>query len=138
MTPRYDYQIAAGINNEAGLVNLETVTVVGDTKPFFAPVGYSSFKPGVRKIRSDGTLAITGFPSAYWIIPIVTRKQWEYVQDTYCNGGYSGKVTIRTRIGRAAYANYNAVLTLPDPDTLTRRFTVFEDVRLDFTRMLAL
>lgn len=138
MTTRYDYKLAAGYNNAAGLTNLETITVSGDSRPFFSPVGYSNYRAGVRKIRSDGTVIFTGFPSAHWIIPAMTRKQWEYLSDQYCSGGFSGKVTVRTRVGRTSYSNFNAILVLPDPETLQRRFIAFEDVRLEFTRMIQL
>src|SRR6476659_6316171 len=113
MTTRYDYAIAASYNNAAGLTNLELIVPTGD-RAFFSPVAYNNYKPGVRKIRSDGTLYLAGFAASFWILPAATRKHIEYIMDTYCAGGYSGKVTIKTRINRIAYANFNAILSLPD------------------------
>lgn len=137
MTTRYDYKIAAAYNNAAGLVNIETIVPSGD-RAFFSPVAYSNYRPGVRKIRSDGMLYLAGFGTSFWIMPAATRKQIEYLMDTYCAGGYSGKVTIRTRINRVAYANYNAILSLPDPDAMKRIFKGFDDLRIDYTRMVAI
>ncbi len=137
---RYDYKIASGYNNVAGLTNLEAITPTGD-RSFFSPVAYSAFRGGVRHIRTDGSVILTGFPSAFWVFPALTRKQWEYLQDTYCGGAgkFSGKVTIRTRVGgRSSYGNFNAIMILPDPAELTRRFTAFEDVRIDLTRLVAI
>lgn len=135
--PRYGYQIAAGYGNTAGLINIETIIPTGD-RAFFAPVAYNNYKPGIRKIRTDGLLYISGFGTSYWILPAATRPQIELLQDNYCAGGFNGKVTIRTRINRRVYANFRAILSLPDPDTMRRIFLGYDDLRLDFFRMVAL
>jgi len=134
---RYSYKLAAAYNNAAGLANIESIVPTSD-RAFFSPVVFNNYKPGVRKGRTDGLLYMAGWASSFWILPVVTRPQFAYLQTTYCAGGFSGKVTVATRINLVAYANYNAILTLPDPEQLQRHFKYYEDVRLDFTRMIPL
>lgn len=137
MTALYDYQLAVGNNNAAGLVNIQTITPAGD-RAFWPPDAFSSYDPGTFRIRGDGTVTLAGFASTTWVFGVLTRAQLTYLSDTYCSGGWSGLVTVRTRIGRTTYANYNAVLTLTKPRDSQRRFTKFLDYRVEFTRMVAL
>lgn len=129
------YQIAAGNNNTAGLVALESITPAGDIQ--FAPVrAYWNYTPGSQRTRADGTLYFAGFASQAWICRVLTKAQWQYLKTTYCNGGYSGEVTIRTRFGNPdAYANYNAILNLPVESATTQASRVFTDIQLTFTRL---
>jgi len=132
------YQIAVGNNNAAGLTSLEALTPASDTH--FAPVRvYWNYDPGARRIRSDGTLYHAGFPSQVWQASVLTKSQWQYLKATYCNSGYSGAVTIRTRFSDpTTYANYNAILTLPKEIETQQRSRVYIDVALTFTRLVAL
>jgi|SRR6056297_320076 len=132
------YKIAVGNNNAAGLTALESITPAGDNN--FAPLRiYWNYNPGDRRIRADGTLYHAGFPSQLWRARVLTKLQWLYLKDTYCNSGYSGAVTIRTRFGDPdTYANYNAILTLPKEIDTTQTSRVYVDVDLVFTRLVAL
>ena len=132
----YTYKIAAGANNAAGLVNIEEITPSSD-KAFFAPVAYSNYTPGQRKLRGSGTVYMSGFAFATWEFAVLTRKQFQYLQDTYCASGWSGEVTIATRVSREAYVNYSAVMILPDPASVSRSDTVFEKYPVSFTRLVA-
>lgn len=132
--PRYDYQIAAGNNNAAGLVNIETIVPSGDVA-FYPPEGYASYDPGIFRVRGNGLTTTAGFAATAWVWTRLTRAQFEYLQDTYCASGWSGLVTIRTRIGRRTYANYNAVLTLTKPKDSQMRRPIWYEYRVDFSRM---
>jgi hypothetical protein len=133
----YAYKIAAGHNNAGSLVNIESITPSGD-RHFFPPEGFNNFNPGQANIRGDGLIGRSGSPSCFWVFSAMTRKQVAYLRTTYCNGGYSGFVTIATRPDTIAYANYNAVMILPDPDATNRHFLGYEDYRIQFTQLVAL
>ena len=133
-----NYKLAAGHDNEAGLVSIEGYTPTGGTA-FVSVNAYSRFDPGDFKIRGDGTVMASGFPSMAWVLDHVTRVQEQYLRDTYCAGGYSGKVTLRTDTEEeSTYANYNAVLVLPKHEDSERLGNVFRNYRLLFTRLEAL
>jgi hypothetical protein len=136
-TVKYAYKIAAGYNNAGSLVNIETIVPTGDSA-FWPPEGYGGYRPGESVVRADGTEYVAGFASTVWHFKRLTRAQYSYLQSTYCGGGWSGKVTIATRIGATSYANYNAILWLPKPADANRTFIRWIDIDLRFTRMVAL
>jgi hypothetical protein len=134
----YDYRIAAGHNNTAGLVNVEDIAPPGD-RAFYPPSAYSSYNVGAIRLRLDGTAYTAGMPSVEWLFDVMTRAQWRYLQDTYTVGGnsHSGKVTVRTRDMDGAYTNYNAVMILPRLVDLERSFTLYRRVIVRFIRLEA-
>lgn len=134
-----DYQIAAGYNNAAGLVKISSITPSSDI-PFVDPKAYNGYNPGILKIRGDGTTFYAGYGSDVWTMGYLTVAQYTYLQTTYCGGAgsFTGKVTIKTRIGTVTYANYNAILNLPVPDQTEFLAGFFTNVQLRFTRMVAL
>lgn len=135
---RYDYQIAAGNNNAAGLVNIENITPTGGT-PFKPPQGVGNWNPGAFRIRGDGTVYIAGYASTEWVFTTLTRLQHRYLMETYCNNSYSGKVTIRTKADdEDTYANYNAVMILSPLADAERNFTVYNNYAVQFVRVEAL
>lgn len=114
-----EYRIAAGWNNAANLRGLEGVFVANDFIPFKTFKSWGTYSPGEAIIRGDGTVVYDGYPSCQWVFGVITRLQVQYLQDTYCGGSYSGKVTIRTATDNVntvtalpAYENYNAVMRL--------------------------
>lgn len=107
-----DYQISAGNNNAAGLTKLGKITPSGDI-PFCEPTARLNYSPGMRRLRLDGTIYAAGWKSQEWTLGFLTLKQYDHLKTTYCGGGYSGLVTVRTRFNSGGYANYNAVLQLP-------------------------
>lgn len=130
-----DIQIAVGNNNAAGLVALESITPSGDIA--FLPVRqYGTFNAGETKTRLNGRPYFAGVQSTQFICAVVTWAQFKYLKTTYCNGGYSGLVTIRIRTDSpATYANYNAVLVLPKESDLAVRYGAFIDVVLNFINL---
>lgn len=132
-----DAQMAAGYDNAAGLVAIATITPASDRRAFYEPqeTGYSE---GVVKVRADGTLFYAGFASVTWLWRVVTWRQVQYLRDTYCAGGYAGKVTVRLRLDTTTYANYNAVLVIPQPAESARNFENYTDFAVRFTRLDAL
>lgn len=117
-----ELQIAAGHNNAAGLVSIASIIAPGDSRPFVAPSAWFNYSPGEFLIRLDQTRYIRGTPNTAFIFSFMTKNQWVYLSDTYCGGGYTGNVTIRTRLRDPNnYSNNNAIMYLPSPAETTPR-----------------
>lgn len=134
----YDFQLAVGYNNAANLTNIESITPSGDYRAFTVPDGFASYSPGQTKQRPDGIIYTSGYPTTTWRFGGMTRKQYIYLRDTYCNDGLSGKVTVRTLKEDGTYSNFNAVMIVPQLPELSRRGAAYEDVDVRFVRMVAL
>lgn len=132
------YAVAVGYNNAAGLTNLETIKPVGDIRYFCVVEGYANYDPGVEKLRLDGLKYYVGWPSTKWIFNILTRKQYEYLRDTFCGGGYTGQVTINTTTDREAYGHFNAIIDIPKLTAQQRHYIVFEDFPITFRKMVGI
>lgn len=136
-----EYKIAAGWNNASGLTGLEGVMIANDFLPFKTFRSWGTYSPGEAVIRGDGTIVFDGYPSCQWIFGVITRMQVQYLQDTYCGGSYSGKVTIRTSTdnvntttGLPAYENYSAVMLLSALGD--RRY--YKNYTISFAKLVAL
>lgn len=128
-----DNQIASGWNNAAGLVNIETL--VDSNGVYVAPLlygGLGNYTRGLRRVGSDGVVYYEGYAVKVWTSVFLTYLQYDVVL------AYSGKVTLRTRLNSGSYANYNAVLTLPDTSELNGGIGYYRDVTWTFTRLEAL
>jgi len=118
-------QIAVGNNNAAGLA---LVTTLSDANAisFKEPTEWLRKQSrGQRVYRSNGTVARQGHNWVHWGSPVLLA-QWEYLKATY-----EGLVTIKTSFHSETFANYNAVLTLPDFNELD--FIMFESSSDDTT-----
>lgn len=129
MTSDRLYGIAAGYNVAAISIPAFTSIIPSGDRAFYPPKGQGLYAPGLRRDLPNGDDYWSGYPFQDWLWDALTRKQFEYLQSTYCGGGYAGKVTVMTRPGTDAYARYNAWLklkTLPESDSLffaNRRYT---------------
>lgn len=134
---RYDYQIASGWDQEANFDNVEDILPEYATHQSFFPKGRGNFDDGTLRIRADGQIYTTGFAGFNWPVDILTYAQWAYLQTNYCTGGtgYSGKVTVRTRLIGGTYANYNAIMILPKPPDEDKRWIAMRNVVIRFTRV---
>lgn len=133
--PIYQYKIASGYNVAAGsLVNIESITPTSDVA-FVAPQVLGTFDPGKYIIRGDGTLYLTGFPTQQWLFSALTRLQLAYLRTTYCSGGWSGLVTINTRLGDTPYVRYNAVMILPKPSESEGRLYAYKNYSVKMARL---
>jgi hypothetical protein len=112
-----NYQIAAGNNNAAGLVTLEGTQADAEDYPrtFGTVRSYGFYDPGLQRVKPSGEKQFSGYPTTSWQLAVVTKAQEKYLRDTYCSGGYSGLVTVRTTTDNNddSFANYNAVIWLP-------------------------
>lgn len=138
--PYYQYAIADGHNNAAGLTNIESLSAGG--KAFYPVVGVGTYDPGIREFRGNQTTSFNGSPSLNWVSSL-TWAQYEKVLNDYCDlvnsePSYSGLVTIRTRTTGSAYANFNAQLILPPPIELQRNYTLYIPVKWTFIGLEAL
>jgi hypothetical protein len=93
---------------------LEGYLPAGDTR-VFAPVRtWPNYDPGDIQIDGLGLDAYDGYPTTAWLLAFCTPIQDAWLSDTFCSGGRSGLVTIKTATSRFnTYANFNAVLRLP-------------------------
>ena len=117
------------------LQTLEGVTPPGDYRAFRPFSVYGRYLPGEYKTRLDGNAYFAGFPQQKWSFTQVTWLQHKYLQDQYCNGGYSGTVFMTTRIDNPnVYGTYSAVLTIPRE--LNPNFQAFDRYEMLFTRLV--
>lgn len=136
----YEYKIAAGHNNAAGLTNIEDITPSSDVA-FYPPVAYNKLSKGVVRVRADHTRYTTGVLQTRWEFAVMTRRQWRYLQSTFTTGGnsYSGLVTIRTMNAETgSYTNYNATIVLTPPSAYQPSPLAYEDVEVLFDEMTAI
>lgn len=134
-----DYQLAAGHDNAGGLTNVET-TIPASQQQTFLPQGRGNFDEGVLRVRGDGLTYLTGFQAFSWPLDVLPYAQWDFMRTTYTTGGnsFSGKVTVRTRLIDGTYANFNALLHLPEPPDETKKFVALRDTEILFTRAVAI
>lgn len=130
------YKIATGWNVGSGsLTDIETIVVSGQR--FAGPKVTPLYDPGGRKYRTDGSVFNSGFSAITWRFGILYYQQWKYLRDTYCAGGFSGKVTILSDTGDAVFARWNAVLQLPFPNALKGSMTWYKDADITMARIVA-
>lgn len=105
-------QVADGNNNAGGLARWDAVTD-GNSIPFVMPRFKGSRNRGVKRNRQDGTQAHIGKDSGVLLFTAVTLSQYDLLKDTY-----EGLVTLKIPLEDSTYANYNAVLIVPDEEEL--------------------
>ena len=135
---RYNYQIAAGNNNAAGLQNIEDVLTSSHRAPRATPVPLGS----VREVMLDQSVQDNGIKFVTWSWRILDKADLDTLVTAYL-GDYDTSyalVTIKTRKRDDTYANYNATLVLPaegqDYQMPTRAKCT--DVVLTFRNLVAL
>lgn len=137
-----EYKLASGYNNAGSLVTVESIKPSGDIYAFTYPKSLGSGLIGLREMREDGLDYFRGFLYDEWNYTVMTRLQRLYLMNTFLAGNYSGKVTVRTRIDAETYANYNAVMHIPQPGEMgvnaQRQKKWRGGVTISFTRMVAL
>ncbi len=84
--PRFDYQIAAGNNNAAGLTNIEAIVPAGNIA-IQPPVARGYKNPGLLKIRGNGLSFLSGYASQVWLMVYLTYEQYAHLKTTYCSSG---------------------------------------------------
>lgn len=135
-----DYQIAAGHNNAAGLVSVESHIAPTSAHYIVAPTVRGGYSPGQNYVRGNGLLGTNGFARVNWHHSLMHYENDVYWRLTYCSGGFSGLVTVRTRLfPTGAFAVYNAVLTIPHPvERDEDGFGRVDDYISALTRMVAI
>ena len=137
-----DYKLASGYNNAGGLVSFTSIT--DGTNTLVEPHGLPFANRGRRETRTNGLVTRTGFPR------VTLRSDLLYTQWLYIINNYEGFVTVRLPYNSTTWANFNAVLTMPDPEEMD--YVVFaggfdqhnfygpgfRDVAWAFTRLVSL
>lgn len=113
------YQIGTSL-----LTLVEAETVFG-TQPA------STYQPGDRLETFSGSLAYLGYPRSIWRFAAISVTDWASLRSTYLGSEYSGEVYVRTRDDTDTWAEYRAILRLPDPATLQRWTEHYIDVDVE-------
>ena len=108
-----NYQLAAGNNNAAGLTAFTSITDTNSI-PFVMPQGKGSRTRGTKRVRLNGTEGQVGFDSFTLLFTAMTLDQYALLLSTY-----EGLVTVKISLTSTTFANYNAVLVVPDEAELT-------------------
>ena len=127
--PEYTIEtaIAPGWNNAAGLALITSLSA--SSIPFLDVSTAGDYEEGEEKFKSNGVTGYSGFPSLIWTSGLLWLPQWKYLRTNY-----AGPVTIRTWTDSTAYANFNAILRVPQ----LRQFDKANETRyghavIDFT-----
>lgn len=127
-----NYCIVAGHDNQATVVNVETITPTGDTRAFCPPRSWGNYDPGIERIRGNGTITYAGKKQTRWTFAVMTVHQYEYALTTW-----EGEVTIRTRTTHEDYEYYNAVCHVPKLTEQQKKWMNLLDMSLIFTDLVA-
>ena len=108
------HAIAAG-NNNAGGLTLVTALQDANGVNFTHVRGLPTRRRGVRRVRLDETTALIGSDTVEWISSGMTLAQYSYILSTFgIESANKGLVTITHDLTSTTFANYNAILTMPD------------------------
>lgn len=132
-----DLQIAANHDNTAGLTAFEAITAPNDRRNFWPPREVD-YQGGAVQFDADGDIYLEGYPSVDLLWGSLTWRQWYYLRNTYCAGGYSGDVTIRLLLDNLTYANYNAKLIIPQTANTEQYFKDRPDFRAQIRKIVAI
>jgi hypothetical protein len=135
------HALAAGNNNAGGLALVTALTTPSGFK-FPAPRALGAYLRGVVQQRESGLLSIAGKPSIVWTWDVAeTDEYYAYLSSTYCAGGLSGLVTVRTSTTQAGtYANFNAIMQIKQHGEVERNIEAAWQTTLTatFIKMVAL
>ncbi len=128
---QYGFKIASGLNNAAGLVNVENL--IADGRYFYPPVLDGDFI--LRQPRANGIPFERGYQAFTWKSDI-WRAQYSYLFNTLLGGNLQGYVTFNTLriMNDSTYSVWQGVLTLPDFSGFTRNYKAYTGVPWAFTR----
>jgi hypothetical protein len=130
--------IAAGHNNAAGLVNIETIADSAGRR-IKAVMDMKSWRFGVRKVGGNGVVKSQGIASFQWVSDVLWLEQYYYIYTTILSSAISAPVTVTTRkLVIGTYNNYNAILTIPDPADIPSENDHYLKFIWQFTEVTAL
>jgi len=128
------HYLAAGYDNIAGLVNIETISVDGHYLAAVDDLGKWSDGSFVR--TGDGNLQPQGYPTTAWVAGFATFEQWYYLYSNILLGNRTGAVTFQTRRHEPDfYVIANAILDIGDPPTLTHGVKAYFPFVYQFSRI---
>ena len=118
------YALAVGHNNASALVALNAQT------PPIVVRGRGRYAVGEQVTVLSGDVVGLGRPSVVWLVGALLPDQYNWLRTTFCAGGWSGRVTARTRLDSNTFVIGNAMLVVPYSATLSQRLGRFENVEL--------
>lgn len=123
-----DYKLGTSVN---GLVRLDYLGIPFPTRSPFNPFS-------VRNVAGNKLTVGDGFPHCIWeFSPALTRGQWQSLLSFIGTGVASAYVYIRTTNNdTSSFANYYAVMNLPDLTPVGYHVGAFEEVRVPFTGLV--
>ena len=131
VSPSYQFKIAAGLNNAAGLVNVETLT--DGERSFYAVTLEEDFI--LRQPAANGIPFERGYQAFTWKSDL-WRGQYAYLFNTILSGSLQGYATFQTLrlMDNGTYSIWQGVLTLPDFSGFQRNYKQYQGVLWQFTR----
>jgi len=133
-----EYALSPGYNSDDFTVITGLVPYEG-AEPILAVRGWSFYDPGIMTVRGDGTFLIEGYPTTSWNFSLLDKYQLKYLMDTFCGGGYSGLVTVRTTSDIPdTLIDFNAVMTIDKLPNQNAYFGYYLPATIRFTRMVAI
>ncbi len=126
------YCIVAGHNNQATVVNVETIVPTGDSRAYCAPHGWGNYDPGIARVRGDGSITYAGKARTRWIFRVMTHYGYSYALATW-----EGAVTIKTRTSSSTYSYFNALCHVPKLSEQQTKWMNLIDISLEFTDLIA-
>ncbi len=120
----------------------EDMDYIGELQPMGdiqlgEPVGADhGFSEGKTIVRLDELTTQSGKNKQVFVMNM-TFPQYEYIRSTYLGGGYSGKVTVRTRWRGKSWANYNCYLRIQS-EGMGKIWAGFKDVEWTYSDLRAI
>lgn len=91
----------------------------------------ATYNPGGQRLTTlAGTTVDVGYPRVTWTFASITVAQWSSLLALV--GTYSGEVYIETRDDEDSWAEWRAVVRLPESGTLQRWGGRYQNVVLEF------
>lgn len=131
-----DFKLAVGWNNVAGFIAIPGYTPTSADESIAYVEAFKNYVPGLAQPRL-GNLPdyIKGFKKTAWGFPagFWDWHDW-YMVNTFCGGGRSGLVTVRTLTDHpTTFSNFNALMRLPDRDSLSFTNSSFDTYQITFS-----
>lgn len=132
MAPWAQYSIVAGHDNQATVVNIETIVPTGDSRAYCTPRGWGNYDPGIERVRGNGTITYAGKKRTRWVFAVMSHYGYAYALATW-----EGEVTIKTRTTANTYSYFNALCHVPKLSEQQSKRMYLLDFPLEFTDLVA-
>lgn len=102
-----------------------------DARDVFGVDPASRYTPGRRVVALDGIARPVGYPRSTWLFALIDVEDWATIKTTYLGGELSAEAYVETRDDEDTWAIWRALVTLPEPSTLTRWAGYYQNVAVE-------